>query len=108
MKTPDSKLYSKEYFLSTEGIDYFKKGLISPTFKQAVKMEKLQTGMKILDIGCGRVDILLACAKKNVYSFGIDYVSDAVEIAKTAKQSLPNHIALFFFSSLSFRGYFVL
>ena len=108
MKTSDSKLYSKEYFLSTEGIDYFKKGLISPKFKQAVNRAKLQTGMKIFDIGCGRGDIVLTFAKKNVYSFDIDYASDAVEIAKTAKQSLPDHIALFFFSSPSFCGYFAL
>jgi cyclopropane fatty-acyl-phospholipid synthase-like methyltransferase len=96
MKTPDSKHYSKEYFLSTEGIDYFKKGLISPKFKQAVNMAKLKAGMKILDIGCGRGDIVLASAKKSVYSFGIDYAHDAIEIAKAAKQSLPDNTTSFF------------
>ncbi len=96
MKTPDSKHYSKEYFLSTEGIDYFKKGLISPKFKQAVNMAKLKAGMKILDIGCGRGDIVLASAKKNIYSYGIDYAHDAIEINKAAKQSLPDNITSFF------------
>ncbi|MBV21957.1 MAG: hypothetical protein CMI57_00450 [Parcubacteria group bacterium] len=96
MKTPDSKLYSKEYFLSTEGIDYFKKGLISPKFEHAVNMAKLRSGMKILDIGSGRGDIVLASARKNVYSYGIDYARDAIEIAKVAKQSLPIHLASFF------------
>ncbi len=96
MKTPDSKLYSKEYFLSTEGIDYFKKGLLSPKFKQAVNMAKLKSGMKILDIGCGRGDIVLASAKKNIYSYGIDYAHDAIEINKAAKQSLPDNITSFF------------
>ncbi len=96
MKTPDSKLYSKEYFLSTEGIDYFKKGLISPKFEHAVNIAKLKSGMKILDIGCGRGDIVLACARKNIYSFGIDYAHDAIEIAKAAKQSLPDNLASLF------------
>jgi|TARA_B100001964_G_scaffold130697_1_gene144431 cyclopropane fatty-acyl-phospholipid synthase-like methyltransferase len=95
MKTPDSKLYSKEYFLSTEGINYFKKGLTSPKFKQAINMAKLKVGMKILDIGCGRGDIVLACARKNVYSYGIDYAYDAIEISKAAKQSLPDHTTSF-------------
>ncbi|HJP18043.1 MAG TPA: class I SAM-dependent methyltransferase [Nitrospinota bacterium] len=96
MKTPDSKLYTKEYFLSTEGIDYFKKGIISPKFEHAINMATLRSGMKILDIGCGRGDIVLASAKKSVYSFGIDYAHDSIEIAKTAKQSLPDSMTSFF------------
>ena len=96
MKTPDSKLYSKECFLSTEGIDYFKKGLLSPKFEQAINMAKLKAGMKILDVGAGRGDIVLACAKKNIYSYGIDYAHDAVEIAKATKKSLPDHLEYFF------------
>ena len=96
MKTPDSKLYSKEYFLSTEGIDYFKKGLISPKFKQAINLAKLKSGMRILDIGSGRGDIVLASARKNIYSYGIDYSHDAIEIAKVAKHSLPDNLASFF------------
>ena len=96
MKTPDSKLYTKEYFLSTEGIDYFKKGLISPKFEHAINMAKLKSGMKILDIGCGRGDIVLTGAKKNVYSFGIDYARDAIECSKAVKQSLPDNITSFF------------
>ncbi len=96
MKTPDSKLYSKEYFLSTEGINYFKKGLVSPKFEHAIDMAKLKSGMRILDVGSGRGDIVLACAKKNVYSFGIDYAYYAIEIAKKAKQSLPDNLTSFF------------
>ncbi len=96
MKTPDSKLYSKEYFLSMEGIDCFKKGLISPRLKDAVNMAKLRSAMKILDIGCGRGDFVLACARENIHSYGIDYASDAIEIAKVAKQSLPDNKTSFF------------
>lgn len=96
MKTPDSKLYSKEYFLSTEGIDYFKKGLISPKFQQAVDLAKLKPGMIILDVGCGRGDINLACARKRVFSCGIDYAQDAVIIANKARQSLANDLSCFF------------
>lgn len=96
MVSPDSKLYSKEYFFNSEGIDYFKRGLLSPKFERAVCLAKLRSGMRILDIGCGRGDIIIACAKKDVFSYGIDYSQSAIDIAKIAKQSLPNHHASYF------------
>ena len=96
MTTPDSKLYSKKYFFTTEGIDYFKKGLLSPKFERAVDLARLKPGMRILDIGSGRGDIVLACAKKKIFSYGIDYSQDAVDITKSAKQSFLNNLACYF------------
>jgi len=63
--------------------DYYEKAMPeSMHFGKAVEFADLKSGMKILDIGCGRGEILILCAKLNIYSWGIDFSESALRIIK--------------------------
>jgi ubiquinone/menaquinone biosynthesis C-methylase UbiE len=80
-----SEIYDREYFLSDmcEGYDRFKsdRGL-SPTKQGLVDLLAVEPGMAVLDAGCGRGEVLLACARTGAEVAGIDYSEDAVAISR--------------------------
>jgi len=84
-KTPSSKIYSKEYFLS-DCCDGYKEFLnnksLSYIKKKQLKLLNPKEGDRILDIGCGRSEVLYHCAKNGAIVFGIDYSKDALEISR--------------------------
>jgi ubiquinone/menaquinone biosynthesis C-methylase UbiE len=83
--------YDREYFLSEicEGFDEFKQGQVS--FNKAKHVELLgpRQGLRVLDAGCGRGEVLLACARAGAEVAGIDYSSDAVEISRETLAEFP-------------------
>src|SRR3989338_9315460 len=85
-KTPSSEVYSKEYFLS-DRCDGYKEFLnnksLSYIKKKQLKLLNPKEGDRILDIGCGRSEVLYHCAKQGAAVFGLDYSKDALEISKT-------------------------
>jgi len=80
-----SHIYDREYFLSDkcEGFDRFRddRGL-SPIKTAQVQALDPRPGSLVLDAGCGRGEVLLACARKGARVAGIDYADAAVEIAR--------------------------
>ena len=84
-KTPSSEVYSKEYFLS-DRCDGYKEFLnnksLSYIKKKQLKILSPKEGEMILDIGCGRGEVLYNCEEKGAVVFGIDYSKDALEISK--------------------------
>jgi cyclopropane fatty-acyl-phospholipid synthase-like methyltransferase len=48
--------------------------------------------MKILDMGCGRGEIVINCAKKGTHAFGIDYSANAIALAEKALEKQPEEI----------------
>lgn len=89
----DPALYSKEYFLTdNEGFDEWKKGLdgnIHDKFKKALKYANPKRDDTILDLGCGRGELLYYCAKRGAKVLGIDYSADGAALAKEAILRLP-------------------
>ncbi len=85
-KAPSSEVYSKEYFLS-DRCDGYKEFLnnkdLSYIKKKQLKLLAPQKGDMILDIGCGRGEVLYHCAKNQAVVFGIDYSKDALKISRT-------------------------
>lgn len=78
--------YNKDYYYTDCGnYDCFlrddKVSNMAWTYRKAVKLSGIQSNSTILDIGCGRGEILRICAANNIRAYGIDYSSDAVEIA---------------------------
>lgn len=87
--------YDKDWISETWGWDDAEEfvrsgGLhIRPRVAMALEMAQLEKGMKILDVGCGRGEVVLHCARKGIASVGIDYSPDAIDLAQKAKDNIP-------------------
>ncbi len=80
-----SELYGEQYFLGAcEGYEEFLQTqgeLLSRRLSEAFAVAQVTAGMKILDVGCGRGEILRHCARLGVQAYGIDYAAAAVRMA---------------------------
>jgi SAM-dependent methyltransferase len=78
-------LYDESYFLSAcEGYREFisSEGRhLSRRLEQAFQVAEVAAGMRVLDIGCGRGEILRHCARLGAKTYGIDYSPVAARIA---------------------------
>ena len=78
-------IYDREYFLSNtcEGADEFHagRGLSSLKARQVAILDP-RPGVRVLDMGCGRGEVLLACAQRGARVAGIDYSAAAVQISR--------------------------
>jgi cyclopropane fatty-acyl-phospholipid synthase-like methyltransferase len=45
--------------------------------------------MRVLDIGCGRGEVVLHCGRLGIHAFGVDYSREAQEVAEKAKAAHP-------------------
>lgn len=84
-------VYDRDYFLSEicEGWDEFQEGEISFNKAKQVRLLAPGPGMRILDAGCGRGEVALACARAGAEICGIDYSPDAVEITRETLAEFP-------------------
>tara|TARA_B100000945_G_scaffold321369_1_gene335508 strand:- start:1127 stop:1915 length:789 start_codon:yes stop_codon:yes gene_type:complete len=84
-----SNLYSEEYFLSScEGYTEFTAtngSELSVRLEKALDYACIQSGMKILDIGCGRGEMINACSDLGANAVGIDYADAAISLTKSLK-----------------------
>jgi len=81
-----SSLYTEEYFLhACEGYQEFVTSEgehLSRRLNAAFKLAAVEPGMKVLDVGCGRGEILRHCAKLGAHAYGIDYAVVAVRMSQ--------------------------
>jgi len=80
-----SDIYDREYFLSDkcEGWDRFRVDNGLSRLKQAqVRALDPRPGTRVLDAGCGRGEVLLACSAAGAEVAGLDYSEAAVEITQ--------------------------
>jgi len=81
-------LYTEEYFLNAcEGYEEFSEShgeRLSRRLSAAFAVAAVQPGMKVLDVGCGRGEILRHCARLGADAYGVDYAPVAVEMASKA------------------------
>lgn len=86
---PSTK-YDELYFLTAcEGYHEFlasEGAHLSRRLSQAFKVAKVSNGMRVLDIGCGRGEILLHCAKIGAEAHGVDYAWTAVKLSRQLAQ----------------------
>lgn len=80
-KSLPSTLYTEEYFLTAcEGYDEFLESEgrhLSRRLSDAFAMADVQPGMRLLDVGCGRGEIIRHCMRLGVEAYGIDYAEVA-------------------------------
>ena len=85
-------VYDREYFLShtCEGADEFHAGRgLSPLKARQVAHLAPAPGRRVLDLGCGRGEVLLACARAGAEVAGIDYAQAGVEITRETLADVP-------------------
>jgi ubiquinone/menaquinone biosynthesis C-methylase UbiE len=88
-----SHIYDRDYFLSDrcEGFDRFREGHgLSPLKAAQVRALAPRPGIRVLDAGCGRGEVLLACARAGAQVAGIDYADAALEIAREVLADVPD------------------
>ncbi|MDX1414833.1 MAG: class I SAM-dependent methyltransferase [Candidatus Promineifilaceae bacterium] len=80
-KSLPSTLYTEEYFLTAcEGYDIFIESEgqhLSRRLEDAFSVAKVRSGMRVLDVGCGRGEIITHCMRLGVEVYGIDYAEVA-------------------------------
>lgn len=101
MKNPDKSevpadIYDRDYYMTdNEGCREYAAGLdehIHPKFKRALEIAPALAGQNILDIGCGRGELLYYCSKNGARSLGLDYSQAAIEIAHETIRRLPKEL----------------
>ncbi len=85
-KSLPSTLYTEEYFLTAcEGYDVFIESEgqhLSRRLRDAFAVAEVNSGMRVLDAGCGRGEIISHCMRLGVEVYGIDYAEVATLMAK--------------------------
>ncbi|MBN1965732.1 MAG: class I SAM-dependent methyltransferase, partial [Anaerolineae bacterium] len=87
-----STFYTEEYFRTAcEGYDEFNRSegeQLSRRLAAAFAYAEITPGMTVLDIGCGRGEILRHCARLGADAYGVDYAAAAVSMsAQVVEQS---------------------
>ena len=80
-----SEIYDRDYFLSDrcEGFDRFAEDRgLSPLKRRELELLEVAPGQAVLDAGCGRGEVLLACAQRGASVTGVDYAEAAVELSR--------------------------
>ena len=92
-----SDIYDREYFLSDkcEGFDRFEEDRgVSALKEKELALLNVSAGQSVLDAGCGRGEVLLACAAQGAHITGIDYSEAAVEIARETLSDVEGAVVL--------------
>lgn len=88
-----SDLYDEDYFLTAcEGYDEFLKSEgehLSRRLRQAFQFAAVEPGMCVLDLGCGRGEIVRHVARIGAWAFGIDYARAAVQLSRRILKGEP-------------------
>ena len=82
--SPDA--YTDDYFLrSVEGHQRFADSGgrdVSPRLRRALDLASPRAGQRVLDIACGRGEVVLQSALRGAFAVGVDYAQAAVSIAQ--------------------------
>src|SRR4030042_480418 len=83
-----SEEYTKEYFESCcQGYDEFKSShgdQLPLRLSIPLNMTNITPGMRVVDIGCGRGELVINCARLGARTWGIDYARAALLLAREA------------------------
>ena len=84
--------YDRDYLLSDflEGYEFFKEGKLSSVKEKQLGMLELDKNHDFLDIGFGRGELLMHCARECNFAEGIDYSESAYEIGKEYLKNQKN------------------
>jgi ubiquinone/menaquinone biosynthesis C-methylase UbiE len=79
-------LYTEDYFLhACEGYEEFTETQgerLSRRLASAFEVAAVRAGMTVLDLGCGRGEIVRHCARLGAAAYGVDYAPAALKLAR--------------------------
>ncbi|MCC6905897.1 MAG: methyltransferase domain-containing protein, partial [Anaerolineae bacterium] len=79
-------LYTEEYFLTAcEGYEEWIESEgehLSRRLSSAFALAEVSPGMFVLDVGCGRGEIVRHCARMGAHAFGVDYAPVATAMTR--------------------------
>lgn len=84
-----SHLYDRKYYLESDGSVFYQKGRVPPKIERALKLAQIKEGMTIVDIGCGRGDVILTALRGEVQLIGIDYSQEAMRMSSARLREVP-------------------
>lgn len=91
-----SDLYDEEYFRTAcEGFDEFNETEgehLSRRLRHSFELADVRPGMSVLDVGCGRGEILLHCMKNGIEVYGIDYAEVATRMSRDVVDSAETNV----------------
>lgn len=94
------ELYTEAYFREAcEGFDEFNETQgerLSRRLAAAFALAEVRPGMRVLDVGCGRGEILRHCAQLGADAFGVDYAPIAVSLSRAsiASGEVPGRVGV--------------
>lgn len=81
-RTVPYSIYTEEYYLNIAGNkDEYLRGLMGERQSKAFALAEIKKGHKVLDIGCGRGEILYHSALRGAKGLGLDYSPDALKLS---------------------------
>lgn len=96
MKSVPSSVYTTDYYLKVcLGSEQFKKSqgqTLHPRVQYLLSKIPLSPNDCVLDVGCGRGDLVLHLAKTVKKAIGIDYSSDGIALAEDIRKKAPKLI----------------
>ncbi len=102
---PDA--YTEEYYRSAvEGHQQFAESegkRISARMVRALELADVRPGQRVLDIACGRGEVVLQSAMRGAYAVGIDYAQASMNIAREAMSGSEASLARMDATRLAFR-----
>lgn len=94
LKEASPDFYSKEYFFGAEGAELYLQthGSALGAYRARVfQLADPQPGERILDLGCGRGEVVLACLRRGCKVWGLDFSPDAVALTlETVRANDPS------------------
>ncbi|MEZ4510515.1 MAG: class I SAM-dependent methyltransferase [Chloroflexota bacterium] len=85
-KSLPSTLYTEEYFLTAcEGYNEFiaSEGQhLSRRLRDSFTVAEVEPGMRVLDVGCGRGEIVRHCMRLGIEAYGTDYADAATQMTR--------------------------
>jgi ubiquinone/menaquinone biosynthesis C-methylase UbiE len=90
----NKEMYDTDYFIHhAGGADWYDRLLLTdveniyPIYRQVIENLKPKPNERVLDIGCGRGEIVGILAVKGVQAFGLDFSSAALKLASTVRDA---------------------
>jgi len=90
-KHVDPREYDRDWIKETWGWDTPEEFIRSqgrnlrPRVHYSLAIANLQPGMRILDVGCGRGEVVLYCARRGIEAVGVDFSAEVISLAEEAR-----------------------
>jgi len=94
LKSLPSELYTRQFFSTPRReFEEFLEGKVCQRLLYAFTLADLKKGMSALDVGTGRGELAVKCAKAGVDAKAIDYSQAAIEIARESLKRVDKEVA---------------